>query len=83
MLGSTTRMPELSQLTTKLHVWGLRPRNITPTLGDLETTVTKVLATEQVKRCIFKTKLSFHEVQKNQIMLTVLNLDKSSVCSVC
>lgn len=44
---------ELSQLPTEPCARGLRPRNITPSAGGSDTTVTQVLETEQVERSIF------------------------------
>ena len=72
-------MLELSQLTTKQCARGLRPRIIPSTPDGLETTITEVLETEQVKGSFFKTKVGhfLSEGQKSQIMLAVLNLDKS------
>lgn len=68
MLRSKSEILGLSQLTTEPYARGLTPRNITPSPGDPETTVTEVLETEQVK-----TKL----LHKGQILLAVLNSNKS------
>ena len=68
---------ETSQLNTESYARSLRLKNITPTPGGPETTVTEVLETEKVhNRSIFKTKLRY-EGQKSQIMLAVPSLDQS------